>query len=297
MSVRKTLYHKVGGTVTPVMGVLNPNQAVPAAYVAATTQLASITVTASNSTNTKGAWTEIIASAPADYTCLEIYIEATNINGGNSNSLLDIGFGSAGAETVVVANLSAGFRATGATNSSPPDCYIIPINVPSGTRISARLQSATASHTAAVKIRPINIAPIVRKNYAIDTIGAVTATSQGKTLPVPGSLNVKGAYDEITAATTQDYIALIVGIQGAGASSFSNGNVGIDIASGASGAEVDIISDIIVSSGTAETYSVQSPRSNLFYVDLPAGTRLSGRYQRSATNLAVDVILYGVREI
>lgn len=275
---------------------IKPNVS-PAIVYGSASSLDAVTVTADATPHTKGSWTELIAATDQDYSCLEVYVESTNINGSVTSSLLDIGFGASSSEVVVAADLIAGYKAIAATASTVSCCYIIPINIPAGTRISARMQSVISAHTAGVTVRPTQLPPTVRKSYAIDTIGADLANSRGVVLTIPGALNTKGAYTQITASTLNKYIAMVVGVQGANGNSFSNGAIGMDIATGGSGSEVNVINDLIYTAGTAETVAERSPRTNLFYVDIPAGTRLSARFQRSATNLMADVILYGVREL
>ncbi len=87
------------------------------------------------SPNTKAAWTQLVASTPVPYAGLMMTVTLAPA-GGSNNFLVDIGFGAASGEVVVVPNIylsspdSDGHYAT--------DVIFLPIYVPVGTRISAR---------------------------------------------------------------------------------------------------------------------------------------------------------------
>lgn len=98
----------------------------------------------SASANTKGGFTQLIASTSVDY--LGFYVE---VNLGDTNtsasvgafSLIDIAIGGAGSEIIIVPNIQWYHGA-----SRPRQFYPIPI--PAGTRISARCQADAASSAA-----------------------------------------------------------------------------------------------------------------------------------------------------
>lgn len=291
---RKLVYAKTGGVVYPVNGDLRPLLLIP--ITTTLSAIPAVVVTASATPHTKGAYSELIASTPQAYNCLEISIYNTALNGSDSSALLDIAIGASGSEVVAVTNLAAGYALT-VTTGSPVRTFLLPISVPSGSRIAARLQSAVASNAASVRIRPLSMPPVTIATMAIDTIGANTANSHGVGVTLPGTLNTKGAWTEITSSTPADYIALEIGVQGNGGITFSTGSVSVDIAVGASGSEVVVASDVILTTGTSESLAILSPVDPMFYVNIPAGSRISVRYSRSASNLSIDAIIYGIKEI
>ncbi len=100
-----------------------------------------VTVDPGGSANTKGSWAQITASttAPASMIDLEIGPPA---NTGAANYAIDVAVGGSGSEKVILSNLFLR-----ATNSSRPDQSIMgpfPVNIPTGTRLSARCQSTTS---------------------------------------------------------------------------------------------------------------------------------------------------------
>lgn len=93
------------------------------------------------STNTKGSWVEITSSLSADVKFVIPMIH----NRGNSvrdsaGWLLDIGTGSAGSESVVVADLALMARSAGDV-IRPANYPPFPIEIASGTRVAVRAQS------------------------------------------------------------------------------------------------------------------------------------------------------------
>jgi len=95
--------------------------------------------TSGASANTKGSWTQIIASTTKKVVALSALIDMYGVN-----SLWDIGTGSAGSEVVLIANVPGTQYAM--------EVYHIPILIPAGTRVAVRGQASTASSTALVAV-------------------------------------------------------------------------------------------------------------------------------------------------
>jgi hypothetical protein len=93
--------------------------------------------------NTKGAWTQIVAATTRRIRRLVIGIAHTGGVAGLRNWLLDIGVGAAAAEVVVIPDIPI----IGETNASmlQPASIFFDREIPSGTRLSARVQCGTAS--------------------------------------------------------------------------------------------------------------------------------------------------------
>lgn len=103
-------------------------------------------ITSSVSTNTKGSYTQLVASTAKDY-CGLLLVPDTNQSGTATALLLDIAIGAGGSEQVIVPNFyQSSFNDKVATS-------FVPINIPSGTRISARCQSATASQKIGLSLQ------------------------------------------------------------------------------------------------------------------------------------------------
>ncbi len=95
------------------------------------------TITASGTANTKGSWTQLIASTSKRAVAITVSLAW----GMGVDMLVDVGTGAAGSEVVLLPNLlhpAAGPRLTH---------FVFMIQIPSGTRVAARCQSPTASAT------------------------------------------------------------------------------------------------------------------------------------------------------
>lgn len=293
---RKKYYHKAGGVVIPINRSIDPSISVAPPTVSAS-YFTAVTVTASATPHTKGAWSELFSAAQItdNFDGLEVIIESSSVSTANSSALGDIGFGAAGSEVVKIADLAVGFSA-GTGNTAPNKKYILPFPIPSGTRVAARIQSVIVSGVATFRVRPFKYDTGVRKPIAIDSMGAVSSDSRGTILTPAGANNVKSAYTEITASTSHAYVALFLGVQGASTNNMSTTAWAIDIATGSAGSEVVVAADLHYGGNAAESIYDKSPISPLLFVDIAAGVRLAARYSRSAGS-GLDLILYGVREV
>lgn len=263
--------------------------------VSASSSLLSVTATASATPHTKGSWTQVIAATTADVTMLEVQILGTSVAAADSSALLDIGIGAAAAEVVVVANLAAGYRPPASGNSvTPAGGYTIPLFIPAGSRVAVRMQSVAISATATVRVK-FGTAPFSKiPSTSVVTIGANTTTSRGVDLTVT-TVNTKAAYTQITAATTEPFDGFMFGLQGGGDTTLATSTALVDIAVGASGSEVVMINDILVTTGSSETLMVQLPMLSFFRYPVPAGSRLAATVSRASSLDSFDLILYGIR--
>jgi hypothetical protein len=92
--------------------------------------------------NTKGAWTQLVASATRDYCGLIVSPgqNSTNNCSPTAPTLFDIAVGGSGSEQVLISDVGGfSFGNGNFTNGSPS---LMPAQIPAGTRISARAQSA-----------------------------------------------------------------------------------------------------------------------------------------------------------
>lgn len=244
------------------------------------------TITASGSTNTKGSWTQLTAATDADVDELIVAVRDCFTSGQNSSSLMDIGIGGAGSEVVIIANIAVGYY--GHTNRFP-----VPV-IPKGTRIAARMQSASASRTASLYVVPQGSTGRRRIAGPIVTIGADTATSRGVSVTTPGSNNTKAAWTQITASTAQAFQGLALGVQGGGQTAIPDANALVDIGIGASGSEVVLVGNIPLLINSSELV-IHLADLGFWPLRIPQGSRLAVRYQASAFGgLGLDAILYGV---
>jgi hypothetical protein len=238
--------------------------------------------------HTKGAWTELIASTSDDCTMVVIRLGTVNQTGVSTGVLVDIGTGAAASESVVVANLNAGFAANLSAS------FYLPLAIASGTRISARCQAEVSADTVSITIE--TYAGGNRTASAIDTIGANTATSRG--VDVAAGVNeAEGSWVEIEDSTANTYAGLLYAVGGAGDLSSQSGALQLDIGSGAAAAEAVIgpLTDINFGLTAAEILSYQGPVIPVS-ATISAGTRLAARVSADNSNAqSLDVILYGLR--
>lgn len=227
---------------------------------------------ASATPHTKGSWVQIDASLARNICGLTIAPDAsigqTTVD---TSMLLDIGIGAAASEAVVVSNLPVGFLGAGVQT-------FLPIHIPAGTRIAARIQGAVVSDTyAPVVILHFADRPGMWSGYALaETIGVDTATSG----PTTGDLT-DNAWDEAIASTANAYRALTCHITGpAGSTTLQVGIQTVDVGVGGAGSE-QLLGSYAVRTASTEivTHITGSP---FIEVAVPAGSRLAIR--KNTTN-------------
>lgn len=248
-----------------------------------------VTVTASSTTHTKGAWIEVVASAGFTVDRLILQCGANSLSNTNSSTLLDIGTGAAGSETVIVANLAVGYTRNGTS-------YDIPVRIASGTRIAFRMQSAISSRTMTANVILCRAASTltVAPSTSVNTFGANTTTSAGVT--VTSGNNVKGSWTQITSNAGSAAKYLLIGVQGNSSSGMSNNNMLLDVGVGAAGAETAIVTNYRLAPNAVELIDYTSVFRG-YFVTIPASSRLSVRTQATSATISLDVILYTVNEV
>ena len=241
---------------------------------------ATINVAASSTINTKGAWVELIASTTATTDWLSVLTNTVS-SGVDTSSLIDIGIGAAGAETVLVENVAAGYTTVNTTFHNP---IMLPVRIASGTRITARAQSTTASRNVPTSVTVYTSA--VASPTSIDTIGAVTASSRGTNLPS------NNTFVQLVASTSKAYRAILMVPTGGGSSSMAAENSTYTLGIGAAGSEVEVMSRVCGSGSNEQVGVVTTSSVALYVADVPAGSRLA--VKQSVGRTYRDVILYGV---
>jgi hypothetical protein len=218
--------------------------------------------------NTKGSWRQLVASTskPATGIALLFWIET------ESDYLVDIGIGGAGAEVVIIPNIYV-----------PVKSYVsrhifnlhVPIAIPAGVRIAARCQDAVGSGYANLGGALISkgFMPSEALNRAT-TYGAITATSLGTAVAPSATAHTKGAWVEISSAITNSIrqFVLVISNVYTGATSFAL----IDIGIGAAGSEKVILANLWMSMSAYHTHPLSY---GPFDISIPAGTRLAARGQ------------------
>lgn len=102
---------------------------------------AATTVTGPASQNTKGSWTQLIASTARRTLALTFTVDLT---AAVADTVFDIGVGAGGVEVVVIPDLRC---FSSGTHNQTTFTFTIPFSIPAGSRIAARLantENATA---------------------------------------------------------------------------------------------------------------------------------------------------------
>lgn len=245
-------------------------------------------INVAGSANTKGAWTQLIASTAFQAAGIIIRLGK---NTALADILVDIGVGGSGSERVIVENLLI----TGRDDVAA--AYQLPVVIPAGSRLTARCQASSVISLEVYVSAMLPGAPFLpgAPLGRVTTYGAATADSGGVGIDPGGTAHTKGSYAQITASTTNRLRLLLVGLGIQTNNVMINGNALLDIAVGGAGSEQIILPNI----GFAYSQNEQMVPATLgpFPVNIPAGTRLAARAQSSitdATDRLFDVVLYGI---
>lgn len=249
------------------------------------------TVTANAAANTKGTYTQLIASCAFDVTSILIMLDDQTAA---LDYLVDIAVGAAAAEVIIASNLLG----TGGTGSiSYGAHYFFPVNIPAGSRISARCQCSTGGSLIQVSALLFGGGFLDPETLGdVETFGADTTDSGGVNIDPGATVNTKGAYSQLSAATPYPIRLLTFSIGCQLNTVRTTQSWLVDIAVGAAGSEVVILPNIVLNCSTSPDI-IEPQTINRLPVNIPAGTRLSVRAQSSgndATDRLFDIILYGV---
>lgn len=236
------------------------------------------TITASGSTNTKGSYSQLVASTP--YDCCGLWLNYCNASqaGVTNNCSLDLAVGGAGSEQIVIPDI---ILATVGITSGYCNSIFFPIAVPAGTRIAARSQAPSASETVSVNVVLCDGSFDNDQGLsAFKSYGSVLSGATHGTVVDPGGIaNTKGAYAQLVASTTYDISSLWAIFDGFTGGSGTNNSL-VDIAVGAAASEQVIIPNIFYGMRSSPLFiqALYGP----FKVNIPAGTRLSARSQATS---------------
>jgi hypothetical protein len=253
-----------------------------------------ITLTAHASNNTKAStWTELIASTTYDADWLLVNL----VNPSSTGSyLVDIGVGTSTAEVVLVPDL---FIDHGAAVTAPiAFTYLLPLRVPRATRLSARCQCLVGGSTLVVGLHAISSPIDAPPGFGrCEAVGLTAASSRGTILNDPGAAaHTDGTWTQLIAATSFPYRWMCLGLANNTDNNYAAAAQGLlDVGIGTGGAEVELISDILIRGDTASDAPI--PGTLCFPVAIASGQRVVARHRASVTTAGdrrLDVIAYGV---
>jgi hypothetical protein len=232
-------------------------------------------------TNTKGSYTQLVASTPFD-------AAGIIVSGGLSASailsaLIDIAVGAAGVEFVAVPDMNISRMSS--TNVAIAPMFVA-VAIPAGSRLAARVASNDTSALPTLSVSLIAAAP----NYPIlagpvEALGADASTSKGAVIDPGGTANTKGAWVQLTASTARKTNWAAVSIQEE--NSPLGANWLIEIAIGAAGSEAIILDNLHIF-GTAGL----GPQCKFFLpMAIPAGVRVAARASCSSTSAGRNLMI------
>ena len=235
-----------------------------------------VLVTDGTSADTKGVWTEIIASTGFEYEEIRLALRTFSAST-TARHFVDIGIGGSGSEQVLVANIA--FKWSG--SALGVWTIILPISVAKGSRLSLRTQSDAGTQPIRITGSGCSIAESQIGGLGkATTYGADTANTNGVAVDPGTTANTKGSYAQITSSTSEDMKKMIVCVHHLHAASAASGYL-MDIAIGGAGSEEIIVPDIALYTDAAIVGI--TPAFLHLDVDIPAGTRIAVRTQCSTT--------------
>lgn len=269
-----------------------------------TTDTLGLAVPAGSTMGAKGAWVQVIAAAPSDFTHLLVILN--NFYAYGFSQALDIGVGASGSEVVLLSNLVIGGAPVGGASA------MVEASIPAGTRIAVRSASSydgTDPGGPFVQIIGFDSGYAGSIATGYDTYGwSGTGAPQGVLVDPGFNGNAKDAYYQLTASVAHDLSGFFLGLDCQNAVPSSTAAASpfflIDIAIGAAGSEKIILPNFYVgkeftmdasSTIAMRPYPVFSPMMD---IPIRAGTRIAARSQSNASSApdsSIGVSLYGRR--
>jgi hypothetical protein len=237
--------------------------------------------------NTKGSWVQLTASTAQDAIALMIRIAYSNGGGNDNGAQIDIGIGGSGSEQVLIPNINLNCSASTASFASMLFNGLFPLQIPAGSRLSARSAANIASFSGTIQACAIGYDGNMAGGYEFGAVDAIGSSAVGLGTSIAGGSATKGSYTQLVASSNADYAGLIAVFDYAGA---TPNLFNLDIAVGGSGSETNIVNDLFVG-------NVSQCRNNTDFLDvqIPAGTRISARAAGlSGAGANVGLTLYGV---
>ncbi len=246
-------------------------------------QTSGTTITAHATPHTKGSWVQLVASTLFDVTLIGVgSTDATSSSGTDTSQLTDIGIGAT--EVELISNIPTGYGSL--RLDTGPGVAWFPVEIPSGTKISARMQALITVDTTDIRLFMFGGSSwsSVPTFQSVDTLGALTASSHGT--------NITTSIIEVIASTAEDYKAIGWGVDGAGDTTMGSDML-VEIFVGAGAAEKTLIDALQVYTGSTESInSVAGPQGILpMEMNIPSGSRISAQTSTST----IGLVVYGFR--
>ena len=223
--------------------------------------------TASATSHTKGAWAQIVSPTSEEVGFLFLRVSDVATSATETSMLFDIGIGAAGSETAIMENVAVGGAAV-TSGGSHGIILPLPVRVPSGSRLSCRIQSLISSDTCTLQTCLIVVPARQMLPASVDVIGTNTANSRGTAFS--GTTNT---WVEITASTSRRYrgIFLVPSIIGTDITSIAGA---LRLGVGAAGSETELGRVYVDWRNTEWVFHAPTVFYAPIACDVPAGSRL-----------------------
>lgn len=281
MSVRY-LSHGIGIRRSPKTAVIQPWFR-RGTFVQVGTDIAYGKATFGASAHTKGAWGQAVASTASDVSLVALTITSNAVSATDTSALLDIGVGAAGSETVIVPDIASGALAG-------PLPFMLPVAIPSGSRIAIRAQSIRTSPSfLEAGVTLFGTSDYKLTPSSLDIIGIDTTTSTGTAMS-----GASGTWVQITASTAKDYQNLVL-VHSSSSSDIASINVLYTVGVGAAGSERAIGNSLVRYNSTESVnWNNGMAIAPLSGEPIPAGSRIAVRHNIAANPGRYNVCLLGV---
>lgn len=226
--------------------------------------------------DTKGPWYQITAATEREYHGL--YIQARP--NATLRVAMDIGFGGAGSENVIVPDLMLQANNVGTFPTW------VPITVPEGSRLAMRAQPAVAAGGAGIEVQVLGLGagPRIPVGFSrCERLGFTAATTLGVELDAGATANTWGAWAEIgTTSFAWSMLDYHLHDDATPGNAFLEVEVGLGVAA----SEVALLRGWVFRSGGGLIHPPPLP----IPVDIPSGARISARARCSSADASTRTI-------
>ena len=243
----------------------------------------------------KGSWAQIVAST--DRPTQGMLVSVQNLN--DLRMLLDIGVGASGSEKVLVPDLYLDFEVSVSAGVGWAINPYIPIAVPKGSRLSARVQDGSVSlYDAYVHLQLMAQGFLPSQPFSrCAAYGIVAASSRGTEVDPGPTANSKGDWVQFDADVDQDIRTILMEVGPAGIDKPAGKRSWlVDIGIGADGSEKVVVPDIMFGSDNFLD-NISPALVGPLPCHIPVGSRLAVRCQcavNTATERLIYIALHGV---
>ena len=251
---------------------------------------------ANTSANVKGSWVDLGAATGFAYEAFTVCVHSEgDASPVVADFMLDLGISDGSNRAIIVADLHCAFAK--AIREQGLQIYI-PVHVPAGAQLSARVASSVAAEALALVVighaSGLGGAPGFSRCVALFT----PRSSRGINVDPGGSANTKSGWTEITSSCPENIGAMfgLVGYDG-DVSRAASASMLIDIGIGAASSEFVLYPNASIHWGAVKDGPSNCPRIPVFACNVPKTTRIAARAQclhATDSDRDIDLALYGL---